>query len=190
MGKLTNLNPPLPIADADLPASIARDAEYIAADAAHVNATDPHLQYPTQARADARYLRFFNFFEQLITAPINWQANTWQALGDPIVAGELGKGVLWDVCVYFQYPDTSSNTMQSYFQYCGGGTLAAIYWQADLFVNEGILVPFETHNDPDFTARLRFGRGNKFRRLEIKPDRAIAITSPGFCNISGVRKIN
>jgi len=40
MGKLTNLNPSTPIAEADLPASIARDTEYIAADAAHV--TDFH----------------------------------------------------------------------------------------------------------------------------------------------------
>lgn len=45
MGKLTNLNPTAPIADADLPASMARDAEYIAADQAHVNATNPHQQY-------------------------------------------------------------------------------------------------------------------------------------------------
>jgi hypothetical protein len=46
-----------PIADSDLPASIARDAEYLAADKAHIDATDPHLQYPTQERGDARYLR-------------------------------------------------------------------------------------------------------------------------------------
>ena len=57
MGKLTNLNPPAPIAETDLPASIARDAEYVAADKLHVDAIDPHLQYPTQARGDARYLR-------------------------------------------------------------------------------------------------------------------------------------
>jgi len=57
MGKLTNLNPSTPIADADLPASIARDAEWIAGDQAHIAATDPHLQYTTQARGDERYLR-------------------------------------------------------------------------------------------------------------------------------------
>lgn len=45
MGRLTNLNPPAPIADADLPPSVARDAEFQAADAAHVNASDPHIQY-------------------------------------------------------------------------------------------------------------------------------------------------
>lgn len=45
MGKLTNLNPPAPIADADLPASIARDTETTAAMAAHVAAQNPHNQY-------------------------------------------------------------------------------------------------------------------------------------------------
>lgn len=45
MGKLTNLNPPAPIAETDLPASIARDTEYRAADVAHVTEPDPHPQY-------------------------------------------------------------------------------------------------------------------------------------------------
>ena len=57
MGRLTNLNPPTPIADGALPESIARDAEFIDADAAHLAAIDPHLQYATQARGDARYFR-------------------------------------------------------------------------------------------------------------------------------------
>ena len=55
MGKLTNLNPSAPIADSDIPAAIARDSEVTAAINAHVGATDPHLQYATQARADERY---------------------------------------------------------------------------------------------------------------------------------------
>jgi hypothetical protein len=45
MGKLTNLNPPAPIADGDLPPSIARDSEISAAQNAHVGAADPHNQY-------------------------------------------------------------------------------------------------------------------------------------------------
>jgi len=57
MGKLTNLNPPAPIADSDIPTAIARDAEYIAADKAHVDAVDPHPQYLTQLEGDAIYLR-------------------------------------------------------------------------------------------------------------------------------------
>jgi hypothetical protein len=42
---LRNLNPATPIADADLPASITRDSEYIAADQAHTSAANPHPQY-------------------------------------------------------------------------------------------------------------------------------------------------
>ncbi len=46
---------PKPITDADIPALIARDAEYVAADAAHVAAVDPHPIYLTQAEGDGRY---------------------------------------------------------------------------------------------------------------------------------------
>ena len=53
---LKNLNPVTPIADADLPGSITRDPEYIAADKAHVDAVDPHSQYLNQSFADTRYL--------------------------------------------------------------------------------------------------------------------------------------
>ncbi len=55
MGKLTNLNPPALIADADIPAAIARDSEVTAAVAAHVAAVDPHPTYLTQAEGDGRY---------------------------------------------------------------------------------------------------------------------------------------
>lgn len=55
MGKLTNLNPAAPIADADIPAAIARDSETTAAINAHVGATDPHPIYLTQAEGDGRY---------------------------------------------------------------------------------------------------------------------------------------
>ena len=57
MGKLTNLNPSVALTDADIPAPIARDAEFAAADAAHVSALDPHSQYLTQTEGDGRYRR-------------------------------------------------------------------------------------------------------------------------------------
>ena len=57
MGKLTNLNPSAPLADADIPATIARDTETAAAVAAHVSATDPHTQYLTSSEGDLRYRR-------------------------------------------------------------------------------------------------------------------------------------
>ena len=143
MGKLTNLNPTVPIAD----------------------------------------------FESPAISPINLIANQWQEIGPAFQFGELGKGTLWDILVYFQYIDTSGISLQ-YYQYCGGGTLAAIYWQADFQTNEGILISsFEAHNEPDFTARIRFGRGNQLRKVEIKPDRAINIVAPGFLKVSGVRRI-
>jgi predicted FMN-binding regulatory protein PaiB len=55
MGKLTNLNPPAPITDSDIPAAIARDAEVTAAINAHLTAADPHSQYLLQSEGDARY---------------------------------------------------------------------------------------------------------------------------------------
>lgn len=55
MGELINLNPPKAITDADIPAAIARDAEYIAADTAHTTAADPHPIYLTQTEGDGRY---------------------------------------------------------------------------------------------------------------------------------------
>lgn len=51
---ITNLSPIIPASEID--PAVATDAEYLAGDAAHANATDPHLQYPTQIRGDARYL--------------------------------------------------------------------------------------------------------------------------------------
>lgn len=56
MGKLTNLNPPKALTESDLPGTMSTDAEVTAALAAHLAAADPHLQYPTQSRGDARYI--------------------------------------------------------------------------------------------------------------------------------------
>jgi hypothetical protein len=55
MGKLTNLNPPASIGDADIPTGIARDAEVTAVMNAHLAATDPHNQYLLMSEGDARY---------------------------------------------------------------------------------------------------------------------------------------
>lgn len=43
------------ITDADIPGAIARDVEYMVADAAHVSAGDPHPVYLTQSEGDGRY---------------------------------------------------------------------------------------------------------------------------------------
>jgi hypothetical protein len=67
MGELIDLNSRA-ITDADIPAAIARDQEYLLADAAHANATDPHAQYLNQTRGSTQ-----------ITAAIN----THLAASDP-----------------------------------------------------------------------------------------------------------
>lgn len=53
MGDLIDLNSIISASRID--PAVTLDTEYIAADTAHINATDPHLQYATQARGDARY---------------------------------------------------------------------------------------------------------------------------------------
>lgn len=53
MGELIDLNSTIPASRID--PAIATDTEFAAADKAHVDAIDPHLQYATQARGDARY---------------------------------------------------------------------------------------------------------------------------------------
>jgi hypothetical protein len=45
------------LVDSDIPASIARDTEVIAAIAAHEGAADPHPQYLTQTEGDSRYVQ-------------------------------------------------------------------------------------------------------------------------------------
>jgi len=190
MGELINLNPAKPITAADLPPENAMDAEYIAADKAHTDATDAHLQYATQARGDARYMRYSNSFAETIAAtiavPIKLTTNVWNEVGTARIVGEQGKGASWDVGVYFEYTDTSGGPNYNYYQYFGSGTLGVIFWQADLLINEGVEIPLETHNENDFTARIRFGRGQA-RKLEIKPSRTIDIATPGFLRITGVR---
>jgi hypothetical protein len=165
---LKNLNPLTP---ADLPPENALDIEFQAADQAHVNAVDPHSQY----------LRKLNNFSFTVLPPIAFAANIWVPVGGDLQPGELGMVASWIVSLYWQL-DASPFT-----NYGGAGVLGAIYWQADQLINEGILIPVEAHNEADFSCRVRFGRGNGLRKLEIKPDRNINISSPGFFRVSGVR---
>jgi hypothetical protein len=179
-----------PITDNQLPDVITRDPEATAianaAINAHLAAVDPHLQYPTQARGDARYLRYFNSFEDTIIPPINLAANTWHELGNARNIGEQGRGSTWFINIYFQHEAPPGTPNQPYFQYCGAGALGAIFWQADLLSNQGIEIAMEAHNEADFTARIRFGRGQA-RKVELFLPRPINIASPGFGKISGVR---
>ena len=63
MGKLTNLNPPAPIGDSDIPAAISRDSEVSNLFAAHREEADPHPQYLLPSEGDSRYqLRSTTYF--------------------------------------------------------------------------------------------------------------------------------
>jgi len=105
MGKLTNLNPPTPIADTDLPASIARDAEFIAADTAHLNATDPHPIYPLKSSfisfgdiPTANITTAFNFIAGGATAAQRAQNGAFFCFHRPgITASFLGLSIFNDL---------------------------------------------------------------------------------------------
>lgn len=170
-----------PITEQQMPQPIARDQEYQAADQAHLAATDPHLQYPTQARADERYLRKIRNFDFTASGPFTHTTNQWNIVSPDFIFGELGIGSTWAINLYWQLDSSTFNN------YCGAGILGCIYWQADLLANSGLLLPVEAHNEADFTCRIRIGRGNGLRKLELLPDRTINIASPGFFRASGVR---
>jgi hypothetical protein len=172
MGKLTNLNPPAPIADADIPATIARDTETVAAVTAHVSAIDPHPQYLTQSE-----LLTSDFFLQ-ISAP-NLIENTWQDVGSAIALGELGKPTVWLVTLYFQYPNGDS--LIDYWQYCGAGILGAIFWKANS-LSEGCTITLEAHTEFAYTIKVRGGIGRS-RKIQLNPDRNINIAAPGFLRV-------
>jgi|SRR5919199_3863032 hypothetical protein len=178
MGKLTNLNPPAPIADADLPASIARDSEIDAAIAAHLAATDPHSQYLTPAE----FLTADFFFQ--VSAP-NLVANTWQDIGPSLVLGEQGKPTVWDVTLYFQYPNGTS--LVDYWQYCGSGVLGCVFWKAN-GLGDGVPIVVETHTDLPYIIKIRGGLGQA-RKLQVNPDRSINIAAPGFMRVYFKKKL-
>jgi hypothetical protein len=98
------------ITESQIPQPIARDAEFAAADEAHLKATDPHPQY-------LRVLQSFNFVVQ----PVSLAANTWQSVGNDLSVGQLGVGTTWIVNLYWQL-DASTFT-----QYCGAASLGCIY---------------------------------------------------------------
>jgi hypothetical protein len=136
MGELINLNPPAPIADGDLPPSIARDAEYLAGDSAHVNAAHPHSQYLLPNESDARYRQqaqsqiFINPIKSLCksTGPIT-------AIG--LLSGNAGLEIQADTSTsasffYFSRPgiygvhfglDTTNQLG------VGGGNLGAVFYR-------------------------------------------------------------
>ena len=172
MGKLTNLNPPSPISDADLPASITRDAEMAAVMAAHLNALNPHPEYLTPSE----FLTADFFFQ--VSAP-NLVANTWQDVGPSLAYGESGKPTVWLITLYLQYPD--GGNLVDHWQYCGAGVLGCIFWKANN-LGEGCIINLEAHTDFSYTVKVRGGLGQA-RKLQMNPDRAINVAAPGFLRV-------
>ena len=97
MGQLTNLNPPRPIADTDIPAAIARDTEVTATMNAHLGAVHPHSQYLLQSEGDARYrLTSTAFFT---TAPLPSAATAGNSIALSWNSVQPGLGIA-ELCNY------------------------------------------------------------------------------------------
>ena len=124
MGKLTNLNPSTPIADADLPQSMARDTEVDtkinAAMNAHLSAADPHQNYLTEFDANNTYYRggtHLPFFARaamsaaIAPAAVNSIGLSWNSVQAGQGIAELynyaGSGV-GDAFNFFRLPGTPS----------------------------------------------------------------------------------
>lgn len=172
MGELIDLNPKSAITEADIPATIARDAEIAAAIAAHLPG-DPHPQYLTQSKLLAA-----DFFFQ-ISAP-NLVANTWQEIGPLLVLGVGGSPAVWLITLYFQYPD--GNTLIDYWQYCGAGILGCVFWKATARSENDCTIVLEAHTEFSYIIKVRGGLGQA-RKLEFNPDRNINIAAPGFMRV-------
>jgi hypothetical protein len=118
MGKLTNLNPLTPIADSDLPGSIARDIEITVAMAEHIQATDPHAVYLTKGEANNIYFRsgtHIPFFARaamsaaIAPAAVNSIGLSWNSVQPGQGIGELcnyAGGGAGDAFNFFRLPST------------------------------------------------------------------------------------
>lgn len=138
MGELINLNPPAPIADGDLPPSIARDSEVSQTMAAHLSAADPHLQYLTQARGDARYVRRYGQYfraapsvSQLLTqnvvTKINFDTitsnigNQYSSANNRLIALETTE--LWRITAAIEFNLPASSRFYLWLAKNGGASL-------------------------------------------------------------------
>jgi hypothetical protein len=175
MGELINLNPPTPIADGDLPPSVARDSEVeeeIAAAIADHIPGNPHPQYEFKAGAT---------FRQLLGAR-NFPANTWNSLGafPGFPLGAQGSpsailvaiGITWDISSPWQ--QTSS-----------AGILSPVWWQPAVVADSGVRLAMEYHNQTESFIRIRAGLGSSdVRPIFIYPEgAAISIPATGRLDV-------
>ncbi|MEG4109007.1 hypothetical protein [Microcoleus sp. S13_C5] len=155
-----------PITEPQIPPPIARDAEFQAADAAHVAAPNPHPQYQS--------ILPVSIVEQRVNAPaqISLLANTWFSLG---ILNNLNSGnseSLFAMSLYIQY--VISGVTQLYWQYSGACLISPVWWKA----GGAQLVKYidmEGHNSVDFIVSFRLGiDGQGNRMVEIYPQLSLS----------------
>jgi hypothetical protein len=102
MGKLTNLNPAAPIADADLPGSIARDVEYIVADATHIiefHSIRQKVITGTTAVTQGGFVTFSLGMDstkvQGVQVMVNWTGGGW--IPNSYTNPNAGREFTWDI---------------------------------------------------------------------------------------------
>ena len=191
MGRLTNLNPVAPIADADLPASIARDAEYIAADAAHVNTQDPHSQYLNFLRGDTRYEYRAIRVSKSLSGPLSFPANTWTSLGTTpgFSLGTQGEASAILVLICFLF-----DTRYLWQQAGCAGLFSPVWWQPVVTNDLGVRIPLENHNQSGGYISIRASQGNGTptqnqnsgagRFIEINPEISLNVGALGRVDLT------
>jgi hypothetical protein len=129
-----------PITELQIPSLIARDTEFQAADAAHIAAQDPHLQYATQARGDARYARQYNQYfraapsvsqplSQNVVTKINFDTVTsnvgsqYSAINHRIIAVETE---VWRITTAIEFNLPTSSRVLLWLSKNGGNTLVQL----------------------------------------------------------------
>lgn len=186
MGKLTNLNPPAPIADADLPGTIARDSEINAAITTHLAATDPHQMYLDVAEGDARYEYRAVRASKSLVGPLSFPTSAWTSLGT--IAG-FSLGTQGEPSAILVGLNFLFDTQFPWQQAVCAGVLGAVWWQPVLTADLGIRIPLEIHNQSGFYMNVRVSQGNgvpnsnqgsgQNRYIEIKPESVLSISSTG-----------
>jgi hypothetical protein len=161
---ITNLSAFVP--EGEIDPAIARDLEFQAADQAHLNAGDPHLQYFNQSRGDSRYQHLLpvTIVQQQVSAPaqISISANSWFSLGTFPNLNSGSEESLFLASLYIQY--TASGTTNSHWQHSGSFSFSPVWWKN----SGGQLVKYidmEAHANVDYTVSFRLGLSGQGSRM-------------------------
>jgi hypothetical protein len=160
-----------PITEQQIPQLIARDAEFAAADAAHVLAPDPHSQYEFRAGLSSKVLAGARSFA----------ANTWSSLGTfpgfSLGVQGLPSVIVVAIGVCF---DTSFPWQQT----SCSAQLSPVWWQPATVADPGVRCFMEIHNESGSYLNIRAGKlSGELRDIQINPENLISIPSSGRMNI-------